>query len=202
MDGSEVPGWERRLERIVTGLSTVLARVAGFALLGTALLITAEVLARKLIGASLVGADEIAGYVLAISVAWGLSLAVVRRAHVRIDVVYNLLPRHARALLDLLALAALAAFVGLWAWFAARLLATNWAKGAVSNTPMEVPKALPQAFWVAGLGVFLLVCLALMVLAVASLRRGDTARAGRIAGVRGALEEAREETVAAEARGG
>ncbi|MEM8951471.1 MAG: TRAP transporter small permease [Pseudomonadota bacterium] len=174
-------------------LSTLLARIAGFAILGAALMIAAEVLARRLFSTSLIGADEISGYVLAITVTWGASLAIIRRAHVRIDIVHHQLPRAWAAALDLLALVAMLAFTLLLAWYATRLLATNISVGAVSNTQMEVPMWIPQSLWVAGLWVFALVTSVLIMLTIRALLRRDLHHAQRLAGVRGALEEAREE---------
>ena len=175
-------------------LSTLLARMAGFAILGSALMIAVEVLARRLFSTSLIGADEISGYVLAIAVTWGASLAIIRRAHVRIDIVHHQLPRFWAALLDLLALLAMLAFTLLLAWYATRLLGTNFSVGAVSNTPMEVPMwipAVPLGFWALDLRGDDI-----------GADRPDRARhhqtrfqscAQRLAGVRGALEEVREE---------
>ena len=91
---------------LATRLATWMARACGLALLLSVAMITGEVVSRRLFGISVVGADEIAGYVLAVSVTWGCSLAVIRRAHVRIDILHAALPRPAQAALDLLALLA------------------------------------------------------------------------------------------------
>ncbi len=182
-----------RIERAAASLSRLLARIAGFAILGSALMIAIEVLARRLFATSLIGADEISGYVLAIAVTWGASLAIVRRAHVRIDIVHHQLPRPWAAGLDLLALIAMLGFTLLLAWYATRLLSTNISVGAVSNTPMQVPMWIPQSLWVTGLWIFAAVTLALIVLAARALFRRDLDHAQRLAGVRGALEEVRKE---------
>lgn len=174
-------------------LSTLLARMAGFAILGSALMIAVEVLARRLFSTSLIGADEISGYVLAIAVTWGASLAIIRRAHVRIDIVHHQLPRPWAALLDLLALLAMLAFTLLLAWYATRLLGTNFSVGAVSNTPMEVPMWIPQSLWVAGLWIFAAVTSLLILLTVRAIFKRDLDHAQRLAGMRGALEDVTED---------
>lgn len=181
-------------------VSVVLARAAGYAVLGCALLITAEVVSRKALGVSFVGADEVSGYVLAITVTWGASLALVRRAHVRIDVVHARLPARARAALDLVALAALLGTTALFAWYATRLLRTSIRTGAVSNTQMETPMWIPQALWVAGFWIFAAVIVVLMAAAARALAAGDAATAERITGVRGAAEEAGAERALAQER--
>ncbi len=188
------------MHRLAEVVSTVLARIAGFAILACAVLITAEVVARKLLHVSFIGADEISGYVLAISVTWGASLALVRRAHVRIDVLHARLPRLAAAALDLLALLSMLAITLLFAWFSTRLLATSLRTGAVSNTPMEVPMWIPQVLWVGGFWIFAAIAVILILATLRALIAGDPQKAHRIAGVRGALEEAQEELAEAEVR--
>ncbi|MEM7696220.1 MAG: TRAP transporter small permease [Pseudomonadota bacterium] len=181
-------------------LSRLLARIAGFAILGSALMITVEVVARKLFATSLIGADEISGYILAITVTWGASLALIRRAHVRIDVVHAQVPAALRSVLDLVALVSLLSVTLLFAWFATRLLRTNIRTGAVSNTPMEVPMWIPQSLWVAGWWVFAAVTLIVIVATVGALIRRDLPAAQKLSGVRGALEEAGEELADAKSR--
>lgn len=186
--------------RLAERLSTLLARIAGFAVLGSALMIAVEVVVRKLFRVSIVGADEISGYVLAVAVTWGASLALIRRAHVRIDVVSARLPLRLRAALDLLALVSMLAITLLFAWFATRLLATSIRTGAVSNTQMEVPMWIPQSLWVAGFWIFAAVTLIVIGVALRALFAGDLRAAHRIAGVRGAIEEVDEELAQAGAR--
>src|SRR5438128_11066628 len=87
----------------------------GALVLLAAVLIGVDVLMRKFLARSLGGADELAGYSLAIGTAWGLSAALVDRAHIRIDSLYVLFPRKLRLALDL---AALILFVALFALMA------------------------------------------------------------------------------------
>lgn len=184
---------ETKVERTVFGLSTLMARIAGFAILAMAILIFVEVVARKLFRTSLLGADELSGYVLAISVSWGISLALVRKAHVRIDVLYALFPRRIGALLDILAILALLAFCCLTAWYATKLLMINANVGAVSNTSMEVPLVIPQSIWVAGFWIFNAICVVMSALLIKAYFRGDMERIQSLAGIRGVEEEALKE---------
>ncbi len=178
-----------------------MARISGAAILLCTVLIFIEVIARKVFNVSLWGADEISGYVLAITVTWGAPFALVRRAHVRIDILHAQLPRAFQAVFDIIALLSMLGFACLLAWFATQLLRTNIRFGAVSNTQMELPLWIPQSLWVFGLWVFVATCVVLIVLAVASLFRRDFADVSRVAGLRGAMEEAREETHVLKERG-
>jgi TRAP-type C4-dicarboxylate transport system permease small subunit len=181
-------------------LATWMARACGLALLASVAMIAAEVVSRRLVGISLVGADEIAGYILAITVSWGCSLAIVRRAHVRIDILHAALPRGGQVVLDLLALVSLAAFALFLAWFATGLFENSWRTGAVSNSQMQVPRWIPHGLWAAGFWIFGAVTLVLIAEHLRALLRRDWDHAHRVAGVRGAQEEAQDETREAQGR--
>jgi len=181
-------------------LATLMARASGLALLASVAMITVEVLARRLFGISLVGADEIAGYILAITVTWGCSLAILRRAHVRIDILHARLPRPGRAVLDLLALVSMAAFAFFLAWFASGLFENSWRTGAVSNSLMRIPRWIPHGLWAAGFWVFGGVTLVLIAEHARALVRGDWDRAHQVAGVRGADYETQSEIADARER--
>lgn len=155
-------------------------------------MISVEVIARKVLSISLVGADEVSGYVLAVAVTWGASLALIRRAHVRIDVVQARLPRGAKTALDILALLSLFTVTLLFAWYATKLLSTTIRTGAVSNSQMETPMWIPQLLWVAGFWVFAAVTLIVMGMTVKAYVSRDFPAAHRMAGMRGALEEVSE----------
>ena len=177
-----------------------MARACGLALLTSVALISVEVLSRRLFGVSLIGADEISGYILAITVTWGCSLAIIRRAHVRIDILHAQLPRPGRVALDLLALASMFAFALFLAWFATSLFGNSWRTGAVSNSQMQIPRWIPHGLWAGGLWVFAAVTAVLIVEDIRALLRGDMTAAHRIAGVRGALEETADEVRDAKGR--
>jgi TRAP-type C4-dicarboxylate transport system permease small subunit len=74
---------------------------AGGALLFlAAFTVSVDVLARKLFTISLGGADELSGYAFAIGTAWAFSFALLRRANVGGDALYQHLPSKVWAVLD------------------------------------------------------------------------------------------------------
>src|SRR3546814_8483156 len=81
-----------------------------------AIVIGVDVVLRKTLALSVGGASELSGYVLAIGSSWGFALALLDRAHIRIDTLYVLLPTRICAALDLLDLVVMLAFAGLLAW--------------------------------------------------------------------------------------
>ena len=132
----------------------VSAWLFGSLLVALSLFVAVETAVRKLAGVSLQGADELGGYVLAIGGALSFTVALVERAHVRIDFVYVRLPPLARALLDLLSvlsLAALGLFFARYGWLVVR---DTLAYGSTAPTAWATPMILPQSLWYAALLVF------------------------------------------------
>ena len=169
----------------------------GLLILAAALLVSVDVTLRKLANTTLGGADELSGYALAIGSTWSFAFVLLARGHVRIDALYQLLPRKLAAACDLIAIAALLAFASLIAWHGAGVLAQSWQLGARSNSSLAVPLVLPQALWWFGYAGFV-VCAALLLLrAAAALLAGDLAEANRLIGARSIEEEAADELASA-----
>ena len=165
----------------------------GLLILAAALLVSVDVTLRKLANTTLGGADELSGYALAIGSTWSFAFVLLARGHVRIDALYQLLPRKLAAACDLMAIVALLVFASLIAWHGAGVLAQSWQLGARSNSSLAVPLAVPQALWWIGYLGFV-VCAALLLLrAVAALLAGDFSAANRLIGARSIEEEAADE---------
>ncbi len=159
-----------------------IARALGLALLAMGVLILVEIVLRRTVGSALGGSDEIAGYVMAAIAAWGLSYALLERAHVRIDLVQRRLPTPLRAALDVLAMALVTTIAALVAAYGWRVLATTLDRGSTANTPLETPLWLPQSIWLGGWLWFTAVAACLLVAAVLRLVRGDYAAVEAVAG--------------------
>lgn len=157
-----------------------------------AFVISADVLMRKLFDTTLGGASEISGYVLAISTTWSLALALIDRAHVRIDSLYALLPTRICALLDILALLSFMVFAGILTWEGWVLFAQSTSLDSHSLTPLATPLAYPQFLWVAGFAFFFAVMLLLLARALLALATGDIDEVRRLLGSRTALQELEE----------
>ena len=85
-----------RLERI----SQLAVWVGGAALLAAALMVTVDVLSRKIFNITMSGSDEYSGYVFSATTTWAYSYCLLHRSNVRIDALYNYLPRKVTAILD------------------------------------------------------------------------------------------------------
>lgn len=165
----------------------------GALLLLAALVVSLDVILRKWFLVTLGGADELAGYALAISSAWGLAYALVNRVHIRIDSLYVYLPVRVCALLDIASVLAFAVFFGIVAWHAWFVFEQSAVSGSQSLSPLGTPTMVPQGLWVAGLVEFVLVALLLLVRGALLLVAGDVAGVQRLLGSRSAVEEVEDE---------
>jgi TRAP-type mannitol/chloroaromatic compound transport system permease small subunit len=181
-----------RLLSLARTLSRVGAWCGGALVAASALMISVDVLIRKILGTTLGGASEISGYVLAVSTTWALALALLDRAHVRIDSLYVLLPARICALLDIVALIAFMVFAWILTTQGWVMFEQSFELGSRSLTPLETPLALPQFLWVTGFGFFFIVMLLLLIRAVTAFAIGRIGDVQRLLGSRTALQELEE----------
>lgn len=137
-------------------LSQFAVWIGGAMMLVSAFMVSADVLARKFLGISMGGSDEISGYLFAVSTALAFPYALLHRANVRIDVVYMLLPRVVRAILDIFGLGLLAIFAGVVTWRAMLTVQVTWINDSHSITPLQTPLIIPQGLWLLGWCLFCL----------------------------------------------
>ncbi|AHG64081.1 TRAP transporter small permease subunit [Advenella mimigardefordensis] len=182
-------------KRMLDAVARCGAWIGGACLLVSSMLIVIDLVMRKWIGWSMGGADEIAGYVLAIVSAWAFPITLLRRSHIRVDVVYTHLPRQVRIGLDLFALFCLGVFVAVLTYHAWQVLADSISFNAVSNTPLQVPQWIPQSLWFAGYVFFLITILALMFCAVYLIVKRRPREVSALIGIHSVEEEINEEVV-------
>lgn len=160
-----------RVAHFVTRINRVVALAAGGMLLLCVALILAEIVLRRF-GAGFGGTDELSGYVMAIATAWGLSWALVERAHVRIDLLRARLGQRGRGVFDILALWSMAAVVITVAWKSWSVLEKTLSTGATANTALGTPLWIPQTLWWAGWVWFAICCAIFSVIALALMLSG------------------------------
>jgi TRAP-type C4-dicarboxylate transport system permease small subunit len=178
------------------GLARLVARAGcwfgGAMVAAAAFMIAVDVLSRKLFGIPLGASSEVSGYVLAIGTSWALALALLDRAHVRIDSLYAVLPLRLCALLDMLALASFMVFAAFTTWQGGKVLLNSIQVDAHSLTPLGTLLAIPQTLWVAGFVLFSAVLLLLFARAAMLLVRGRWEDVQRLLGPRTAQQELEE----------
>lgn len=158
-----------------------------------AVLIGIDVVMRKFLDRSIGGADELAGYSLAIGSAWSLGATLLDRAHIRIDSLYVHFPQKLRLLLDIASIVLLVGFFGLILWHGLGVVAQSWTSDSHSQSALETPVVIPQVLWIAGLGAFMLVGVALLLEALRLAVAGDLQGMARLISTRSAEEEIEDE---------
>jgi TRAP-type C4-dicarboxylate transport system permease small subunit len=153
-----------------------LAVLTGWALLVYCFAVGLEIVGRRYLGFSLQGVDEIGGYLMALIVAVGFTVALYSNAHIRIDMLLPRLPRTLTLWLHVAALASIAAFAAFLVWQGAGLLAQSHKLNAVSPTPLLTPMVIPQAVWLAALVFFLLAAVVLLLQVLVRAVRGEAER--------------------------
>lgn len=165
------------------------ALIAGYATFLLSILITIEVLGRKLFNFSFQGVDEIGGYVLAIGVSFSLAYSLTMRAHTRVDVLIDKLPKTPRAVFNLAAGLLIAAFAVFLCWQSYTALRETIEFDSHASTPLQTPLWIPQSIWVVGFALFALTALAYAVSGLYLLFTGKIARINQLLGPRTADDE-------------
>lgn len=177
--------------------SRAAALAGGALILASAALVSVDVLLRKFANVTLGGADELSGYALAIGSTWSFAFVLLNRGNVRIDALYERLPRPLAALCDMLAIVALLGFVSVITVHGAAVLARSWSMDAHSNSALAVPLAVPQALWWLGYAWFVLCATALLLRSAHAYFARDWADVNRLIGARSIEEDAAAEAVGA-----
>lgn len=178
----------------LNGVARVAVWVGGAALLLCAVMVTLDVISRKLFSVTMSGSDEITGYVFAASTTWAYAYCLLNRSNVRIDALYNVLPRGLRASLDVLGLVLLLVYMGYLAFKALEVFLTSWEHNSVSITTLATPLWIPQLAWLLGLLLFVFAISFVLLYALAAFVMRDLACVQRIAGALSVQEEIAEET--------
>ena len=165
----------RRIARLFVWISLAL-------LLASVALILAEVFSRRLLGLSLGGADELSSYAFAVAVSGSMPYALLERANIRIDAVYQHFSRMAQAWLDLIALLGFGVFMGLLVFYGYGVLVESISNRATANTALSTPLWIPQSLWFVGLVLFVVVYLAVLLRTLIALFQGDVKTVQALAG--------------------
>ena len=177
------------------------AALFGLIFVGLAFAVAAETLSRKIFNYSLQGVDELGGYALAAGGALAFAVALVSRAHIRIDILHARLPRSLRILMNAVAVAALLVCAGVLTWMGWISLSDSILFSSTAQTPAATPLRYPQTVWVGALGIFLAVAVLQSLRFLGLLVSGRTDRADRGYSPRGSKEELEDEIADLKARG-
>lgn len=169
------------------------ARLFGVALVALSIFVSLETLARKLFNFSFEGADELGGYVLAVGSSLAFVVALVDRAHIRIDVLHARFPKRLQAIMDWLSIVSMAG-LGLFILYVGRIVIVDtMAYGSTAPTPWATPLIWPQTAWYGALSIFALSAIYLAVRATVHVIDGRLNAVSAQFHPKGAIEELEEE---------
>ena len=183
-----------RIHARLARIAQVAVWIGGGAHLAAAIMVTIDVLLRKVFSITMSGSDEMSGYVFAAGTTWAYSYCVLHRSNIRIDAVYNLLPRRLCGVLDIVGVVLLLIFNAVLTRHAWEAFATSYVRDSVSITTLATPLWIPQLFWVIGLIAFQLTLIFVAVYATLRYWQRDDAAVNRIVGVPTVAEEVEAET--------
>lgn len=178
-----------RMERV----ETVLGTLFGVIFLALSVIVTVETISRKVFNFSLQGADELGGYALAVGSTLAFSLALIGRAHIRVDVFQDCFPKRMQAWLNAFSIISLAAFGLFIGWNAIQVLIDTTTYGSTAPTPWATPLLYPQTVWLISLGAFAAIATAYGLRALRMLLSGDEANLLREFSPKSVKEEVKEE---------
>jgi TRAP-type C4-dicarboxylate transport system permease small subunit len=188
------------MARLAERFSNATIVAFGVVMTGFAALVTFETLARKFMNVSLQGVDELGGYVLAVTSSLAFTLALLDRAHIRIDLFHLKLPLGLRAVLNWISAAMTTAFAALLVYVGVIVLRETVDFGSTAPTPWATPLVWPQSLWLAALVIFLLAAVARFFASTRLLAAGRVGELDRRHGPKGAEEEVQEELADLERR--
>ena len=183
-----------RIHARLARIAQVAVWIGGGAHLAAAIMVTIDVLLRKVFSITMSGSDEMSGYVFAAGTTWAYSYCVLNRSNIRIDAVYNLLPRRLCGVLDIVGVVLLLIFNAVLTRHAWEAFATSYVRDSVSITTLATPLWIPQLFWVIGLIAFQITLIFVAVYATLRYLQRDDAAVNRIVGVPTVAEEVEAET--------
>lgn len=159
-----------------------------------AVMVTVDVSLRKAFSITMSGSDEYSGYVFAASTTWAYSYCLLHRSNIRIDALYNLLPRKVTAMLDVLGLLLLHYFMSVMTYYATIAFLDSWDKNSVSITTLATPQWIPQLAWVMGLLLFVVTITFVTIYSVTALLQRNWDLVAKLSGVPSINEVMEEET--------
>ena len=165
----------------------------GIALVLLSFFVATETIARKLFNFSFGGADELGGYVLAVGSSLAFVVALVDRAHIRIDVMHARFPKRLQALMDWLSIVSIAG-LGIFIVYVGRIVISDTMDyGSTAPTPWATPLIWPQGAWYAALCLFALCAVLLAIRATRLFLAGRMDELSEEFHPKGVIEELEEE---------
>lgn len=183
-------------------LERYLGIIFGVVFVALSVVVTLETLLRKIFNTSLQGADELGGYALAIGSTLAFTVALLGRAHVRVDVFLVRFPKRLQTLLNWVSALCMMGFAVLIAVLAYFTLLDSHGYNSVSQTSWATPLVYPQSLWMLALALFAVAATVQAVRATVWWVRGNYAAIDAMLAPKSTQDEVQEELEDLRARSG
>jgi TRAP-type C4-dicarboxylate transport system permease small subunit len=147
----------------------LMAIIAGGLFLLCAIYVLLDILSRTIFGTAPLGGREVSTYVLATGVAWSVASTFRRRGHIRIDVVFFLLPKRLQTLLDVVATVLMEIFAFALSYYSWDLALMSFWQGTKSVTSLQTPLFIPQALMALGFSTLAIEVLLFLLVQLAQI---------------------------------
>lgn len=182
--------------------ANIASAIFGYLLLFLSFMVVIETVGRKWLGFSLQGVDELGGYVLAITSGLAFTVALVDRAHIRIDLLYDRSNKTYRVWLDWLSLFLLTILTIMMCYAGMISLLEAIEFDSTAPTPWATPLKWPQGIWVATLVLFMIVAFVALYRATKFLLTRQYSKLQQEFGLKVVSDELKDELAALEKRSG
>ena len=152
-----------------------MAIIAGVLFLVCAIYIVVDISSRAVFGTAPLGGREVSTYVLAMGVSWSVACTFRRRGHIRIDVVFFMLPARLQIILDVVATAMMGLFSLALSYYSWDLTITSFLQNIKSVTSLQTPLFIPQAMMALGFTTLTIEVLVFLLLQMAQIISGKSA---------------------------
>ena len=163
--------WKRRVAGVLERLSLAVLLVGGFGMLVAMFLGTGDVVGTQFFGWPLHGAKEITESTMVLIVFGALAYAQIRRAHIRVELVYSHMTPRVQAAMDVVADLAGLIFFGVLIWQCAGEAILSYQIGEEADGLLQFP--LYPARWILVTGTMMLILRLMLDLIVDFQRIGS-----------------------------
>lgn len=163
-----------RFADAIDGVTRICARIAAALLLALIAMVFFNVFGRYVIGASPVWLQELEWHVMAPIALLGITVLMLERGHVRVDMLYDRLPERAQHALDLFSMLCGAAIAVLFIKYSSGFVESAWSIREGSPDPGGLPaRYVVKAMIPVCFALFGLQCLANAIRHLAALTRRE-----------------------------
>jgi TRAP-type mannitol/chloroaromatic compound transport system permease small subunit len=120
-------------------INTWVARFFGASIIIVTFAILFEVVARGLFGRATIWANETTVYLSAVTYLLGGGYALLKRGHVRIDLIYGALTPRLKRAADIISFVCFALYVGALVWIGTQMAWTSFLQSEGTGTPWNPP---------------------------------------------------------------